>query len=66
MPLIGPGYMGAAAGLYFSVGEIGGFVGPSITGTLASVTGSFFAGMLLLSIVMWLIILPALKLRLPT
>lgn len=66
MPLIGPVYMGAAAGLYFSVGELGGFVGPSIIGALASATDSFFAGILIVSIVMWLMILPATKLRLPS
>lgn len=65
MPLIGPVYMGAAAGLYFSVGELGGFVGPSIIGALAGATGSFFAGLLVLSLVMWLMIVPAITMRLP-
>lgn len=65
MPQIGSVYMGAAAGPYFTVGEIGGFAGPSLIGVLTSLTGSFFAGMLVLSVVMWLMIVPAVRLRLP-
>lgn len=65
MPLIGPACMGAAAGLYFAVGEIAGFAGPSIIGVLTTATGSFFAGMLVLAVVMWLMIVPAVRLRLP-
>lgn len=64
LPLIGSMYMGAAAGLHFSVEEIGGFVGPLIIGTLTDSTGSFFGGLLILSVVMWVMILPALTLRL--
>lgn len=63
MPLVGPAYMGAAAGLYFSVGELAGFAGPSIIGVLTTITGSFFAGMLVLAVVMWVMIVPALRLR---
>lgn len=65
MPQIGPAYMGAAAGLYFSIGEVGGFLGPSVIGTLASTTGSFVTGILLISIVMWIMIIPATRLQLP-
>jgi cyanate permease len=66
MPLVGSSHMGAAAGLYFSVGEVGGFIGPSLIGSLTTATGSFFAGMLVVSAFMWLMIVPAIKLRLPT
>ena len=62
MPQIGPRYMGAAAGLYFTVGEMGGFVGPSIIGGMVSITGSFTAGILILSLTMWAMVLPASRL----
>jgi len=40
----------AAIGLINSVGNLGGFVGPYIVGSLTKRTGSFFGGMLYLSI----------------
>jgi cyanate permease len=63
MPEVGARYLGAAAGLYFSIGEIGGFSGPTLVGFLADLTGSFLAGILALSLVMWLMIIPALSLK---
>jgi cyanate permease len=62
MPQIGPRFMGAAAGLYFTVGEMGGFIGPSIIGVMLSITGSFSAGILVLSLTMWAMVLPASRL----
>lgn len=43
--------MGSAVGLYFTVGEIGGFAGPYLVGTIFDVTGSFFPGLMLISLV---------------
>jgi cyanate permease len=63
MPEVGARYLGAAAGLYFSIGEIGGFTGPTLVGFLADATGSFLAGILALSAIMWLMIIPALSLK---
>lgn len=63
IPEIGARYLGAAAGLYFSIGEIGGFLGPTLVGFLADATGSFLAGIFALSAVMWLMIIPAFSLR---
>jgi cyanate permease len=40
-PEIGPEYMGAVGGLYFSVSEIGGFLGPSLVGALHDWRGDF-------------------------
>lgn len=48
-PEVGPAQMGAAGGLYFTVGEIGGFAGPFLLGLLFDLTGSFTAGLLLLT-----------------
>jgi len=48
-PQVGAVYMGAAAGLYFSIGEIGGFVGPFMLGYLLDLTGGFLAGILVLA-----------------
>jgi cyanate permease len=63
MPEVGARYLGAAAGLYFSIGEIGGFTGPTLVGFLADATGSFLAGILALSAIMWLMIIPAFALK---
>lgn len=58
---VGPRYMGAAAGIYFSVGELGGFVGPSVIGLGVGLTGSFLAGIAVLSLTMWCMVLPAFR-----
>jgi len=42
---IGPRLTGAAIGFVFAVGEIGGFVGPVLIGTLRDLTGSFTPGL---------------------
>lgn len=49
-PEVGPRHMGAAAGLYFTIGEMGGFAGPFVLGWLADLTGGFFAGLALLAL----------------
>lgn len=41
--------MGAAAGMYFTAGEIGGVLGPLTIGTLYDVTGNFAAGLYFLA-----------------
>lgn len=42
--------MGAATGLYFMVGEIGGVLGPIIVGVIADVSGGFTAALLTLTV----------------
>jgi cyanate permease len=64
-PRIGAKHLGAAAGLFFSVGEVGGTLGPVLLGATADVTGSFMAGMLVLAGVMWIMVLPALRIGSP-
>jgi predicted MFS family arabinose efflux permease len=66
MPEVGPKYMGAAAGIYFSVGEMGGFVGPSVMGLAVGLTGSFLTGIAGLSLTMWCMIWPAYQLSAKT
>ena len=44
-PAVGAAAMGAAGGLYFTVGEIGGFAGPSLMGVLFDLTGGFVVGL---------------------
>lgn len=65
VPEVGARAMGAAAGLYFAVGEVGGFLGPTLLGTLADGTGSFTTGLLLLAAVVGLMLLPAFRLEQP-
>ena len=44
--------MGAAAGLFFTVGEIGGFSGPSAMGVIFDLTGGFTLGLFALAAVL--------------
>jgi cyanate permease len=44
---IGPSLTGTAVGLIFAIGEIGGFLGPALIGTLRDLTGSFTPGIVL-------------------
>ena len=46
---VGARRMGAAGGLYFSAGEVGGVLGPLTVGALADATGGFTAALYLLS-----------------
>ncbi|MGH6923436.1 MAG: MFS transporter, partial [Propylenella sp.] len=62
-PSVGARNMGAAAGLFFAVGEVGGTLGPAMVGLTADMTGSFVTGMLMLAAVMWVMVLPALRIR---
>ena len=48
-PEVGSEYMGIAGGLYFTVGEVGGFAGPSLLGWLRDSTGDFVAGLSVLA-----------------
>jgi cyanate permease len=48
-PQVGPGLMGAAGGLFFTAGELGGVIGPTMTGLLADATGAFDTGMTVLA-----------------
>jgi cyanate permease len=62
-PSVGARNMGAAAGLFFAVGEVGGSLGPFFVGLIADMTGSFMGGVLMLTAVIWIMIVPALRIR---
>ena len=49
LPGIGPRLTGTATGLVFAVGEIGGFLGPFLLGTLYDLTGSYEIGLSVLA-----------------
>jgi len=49
MPQVGAKYMGAAVGIVFSLGGIGGFAGPLIVGFLADLTGNILPGIFALA-----------------
>jgi nitrate/nitrite transporter NarK len=51
LPEVGPARMGIIGGLYFSIGEIGGFSGPFILGISKEMTQSFVPGLLFFAIV---------------
>ena len=48
-PRVGPTRMGAAGGLFFTAGEIGGVSGPLLIGVLSDITGNFRSGLFMLS-----------------
>lgn len=48
-PEVGPNRMGAAGGLYFSFGEVGGILGPFMIGFLKDMTGLFIHGLIVLT-----------------
>jgi cyanate permease len=62
---VGPARMGAAGGLYFTVGELGGFAGPFLMGWLADLTGGFFTGLVFLGLANAIAVFLALTLREP-
>ncbi len=51
LPEVGSKYMGSVTGIYFTFGEMGGFAGPFLLGYLRDLTGSFFAGVVMLSVI---------------
>jgi cyanate permease len=48
-PQIGAEHMGAAGGLYFTAGEVGGVLGPLLLGVAADITGGFVGGLIMLT-----------------
>lgn len=62
---VGARAMGAAAGLYFTIGEVGGFSGPSVMGLLKDLTGGFTAGLLLLTAITVVMLIPLALIREP-
>lgn len=63
LPEVGPRRMGAAGGLFFTIGEIGGFSGPFIIGFLRDSTGSFLTGIHFLTLITLLTIPVAILLK---
>jgi CP family cyanate transporter-like MFS transporter len=58
LPEVDHNRMGAAAGLYFTAGEIGGVLGPLSIGTLYDLTGGFAAGLTCLAaLCLWQLLL---------
>ena len=62
-PQVGPRLMAAAGGMYFTAGEIGGVLGPTMTGVFADKTGSFAFGLVLLATVSGIMALLSFALR---
>lgn len=60
IPQIGAEYMGTASGIIFSVGAIGGFIGPSIVGFIVDLTGSMLPSIFVLAVMIELMMIPAL------
>jgi nitrate/nitrite transporter NarK len=46
---VGPALAGTAIGFIFMIGNVGGFVGPVLTGKLMDITGTFWSGLLFMT-----------------
>ena len=55
---VGVKKMGAAGGLYFSFGEVGGVLGPVIIGLFRDLTGNFFTGLTILAMIVGAMLIP--------
>ncbi|MFW9768622.1 MAG: CynX/NimT family MFS transporter [Candidatus Thorarchaeota archaeon] len=51
LPVVGAENTGIASGLFFSIGQIMGFMGPLLVGYLTDLTGSFIPALILLSLI---------------
>lgn len=51
LPQVSARYAGAAGGLFFTVGEVGGVLGPITIGSLYDLSGGFSSGLYLLSLI---------------
>lgn len=60
---IRPQRMGAVGGLYFTVGEVGGVLGPLMLGVAADITGVFQDGIVLLAGLCFLLAVGSVALR---
>ncbi|MFC1507041.1 CynX/NimT family MFS transporter [Thermoproteota archaeon] len=56
---VGVKKMGAAGGLYFSFGEVGGVLGPVIVGLFRDLTGNFSTGLTILAIIVGAMLIPS-------
>ena len=50
-PGVGRRHIGAAAGLFFTVAQVGGFTGPLFLGLLRDLTGTLTSGLVMLTVV---------------
>jgi cyanate permease len=55
---VGAEAMGVATGIYFAVGEVGGFSGPALMGLLKDLSGGFTAGLMMLTAITMLMLIP--------
>jgi cyanate permease len=62
---VGAETMGVATGMYFAVGEVGGFSGPALMGLLKDSSGGFTAGLMMLVAITMLMLIPTTLLRDP-
>jgi len=63
LPWVGSQYTGIASGLFFSIGAVMGFIGPSLVGYITDIYGNFLPALLLLSIIVEAMIIVALYLK---
>jgi len=59
LPELGPGAVGTAAGIFFTVAQAGGFGSPFLIGVISGASGSFTSSLYLLSVIAVVAIIPA-------
>ena len=63
LPEVGAKGIGAASGLLFSIGGIGGFTGPLVVGFLTEATGTILTGMITLAILVEVMLVPTMLMK---
>jgi cyanate permease len=63
LPQVGAKRVGAASGLLFSIGGIGGFTGPLVVGFLTESTGTILTGMITLAILVEAMLIPTILMK---
>lgn len=66
LPEVGARYMGSIGGVYFTIAEIGGFLGPFVLGALVDLTGTFLSGASFIAFLGLVIVALTLLLRTPS
>jgi MFS transporter, CP family, cyanate transporter len=63
LPEVGPARMGIVGGMYFAIGELGGFGGPALMGLFKGLTGNFTVGLIVLAAICEAMIIPTFFLK---
>ena len=63
LPEVGPAKMGMVGGVFFAIGEIGGFGGPAMMGLFKDWSGTFLWGLVFLAVFCEAMVIPTIFLK---